>query len=95
MTIKEQIAKAIILKLDSDGRRQKFFDAYDKHCNEEWFISDMVEQDNFETIIWEFGNLKDVNAPQFCLREDIWALHCEYHEKIRKELDEIINQFMQ
>jgi len=92
MTIKEQIAKAIILKFDNDGCYKKYFDVYDRDCNEKWFISKMKEKNNFEEIIWEFGNLKDINVPHCFLRKD---LNFEYSKKMRKELDEIINQFVQ
>ena len=52
MTKKEQIAKAIMLKLYNDKNRYDyFFKYYDDHCNDDGFSSDMIEKNNFAYIL--------------------------------------------
>lgn len=85
MTIKEQIAKAIILKFKStDGK--EFFEAYDLMSQEVGFVSELHEDNNFQAYDWRISN------PQ---KEVQQIRISDSYTRRLKEIDEIINQISQ
>ncbi len=85
MTIKEQIARAIILKFKgTEGR--KFIEVYDLMSQEVGFVSELHEDNNFQTYDWRISN------PQ---KEVQQIRISDNYTRRLKEIDKIINEISQ